>query len=412
MRILVSAPSEACAADALARVKAAGGAAATQNDTEPCDIEISLCAAPASAFSLVRLQAAKLSAAPQPQSAFDGAIALDAPSSLLRQQLTAWRRIAVARDECTRRALTARSLGLPPGTEARLDAARALFVGPAEPAFLALQHAFTKTGGTLNATHSWRLGFDHLHDETFDAVLLNGADDPQAALSFCAALRRNATLFHLPTMVLAAPPGAQAFETALKRGACATWQSPEPIDAPLGWLFETIRRERLRRQMERQLRAYRDLMSDPRSGLWKYEAFLAHLDRMTREHQSHKRPLSIVALRAAPAPGAQEPTQAAWKTVCLEVANLVARLVREADCATAFGPDQILIALPMSPLSCARRTATRIASVVECTSFVAGASDRSPIILEQSVAALAPGQSATALVASALGAFAQTPLSA
>ena len=59
--------------------------------------------------------------------------------------------------------------------------------------FLALERVLAEQGGLVAAAFSSYAGFDHLHDEPFDAVVLNGAQDAQTAISLCAALRRNAT---------------------------------------------------------------------------------------------------------------------------------------------------------------------------------------------------------------------------
>ena len=43
--------------------------------------------------------------------------------------------------------------------------------------FLALERALADHGGVVAAAFSSYAGFDHLHDEPFDAVVLNGAQD-------------------------------------------------------------------------------------------------------------------------------------------------------------------------------------------------------------------------------------------
>jgi DNA-binding response OmpR family regulator len=68
-----------------------------------------------------------------------------------------------------------------------------------------------------------------LHDEPFDAVVLNGAQDSVTALSLCSALRRNASLYHLPTMVVTANDGSEVkVET---KGATITQPAPIAVSA-------------------------------------------------------------------------------------------------------------------------------------------------------------------------------------
>ena len=64
-------------------------------------------------------------------------------------------------------------------------AGKALYIGAPNAMFLALEHALAEHGGVVAAAFSSYAGFDHLHDELFDAVVLNGAQDSATALSLC-----------------------------------------------------------------------------------------------------------------------------------------------------------------------------------------------------------------------------------
>ena len=165
-------------------------------------------------------------------------------------------------------------------------------------------------------------------NEVFDAVVLNGAQDPATAISLCAALRRNASLYHLPTMMLYAAGDEATAKAALERGAAAIAQANAPCGPSLGWLFEAVRRERRRRAAEHDLRTLCDLMGDARTGLWKRPAFDAHLARLANDHHSSGRPMSLAVLRVLPAHGAREPSAEAWRRGFSEIASLAARLMR------------------------------------------------------------------------------------
>ncbi|HRO03583.1 MAG TPA: hypothetical protein PLS69_08285, partial [Terricaulis sp.] len=236
---------------------------------------------------------------------FDGALALDAPPALLAAQLTAHARVAVIGEERTRRIETARDLGvaLPSLYEPRK--LKALYIGAPSPVFLSLERALSEHGGLVAAAFSSFAGFDHLHDEPFDAVVLNGAQDSATAISLCAALRRNASLYHLPTMVITAAGDQATAAAAIDRGASAIVSSTAPSREPLGWLFEAVRRERSRRAGEHDVRALRDLMGDPRTGLFRRAAFDAHLARLAADHHASGRPLSLAVLRVMQAPGSR-----------------------------------------------------------------------------------------------------------
>lgn len=355
---------------------------------------------------LARLVGLKSSAPPAlglgPAEVFTGAIALDAPSTLLQAQVDALMRLAIAEEERGRRAASAAALGLqaPQPLEARK--LKALYIGAPSAMFLALERVLADQGGLVAAAFSSYAGFDHLHDEPFDAVVLNGAQDAQTAVSLCAALRRNASLYHLPTMVVTKPGDAGTAQAAIERGASAVAEANAPCGASLGWLFEAVRRERRRRNAEHEVRAYRDIMGDARTGLFKRDPFDAHLARLTADHHASGRPLSLAVLRVMPAHGARDPEESAWRKGFGEIASLAARLMRDADSGAALGRDLIAIALPAAPLRAAKRTAERIAAVAECTAFAAGEGGVGPLIFEQSAAELQPGESAGGLLARAL----------
>lgn len=336
---------------------------------------------------------------------FSGAIALDAPPRLLAAQIDAWTRLAVAEEERARRAATASALKAQAPRAFEPRKLKALYIGAPSAMFLALEQVLAKQGGRVAAAFTSYAGLDQLHDDPFDAVVINGAHDASTAISLCAALRRNTTLHHLPTMVVTAPGDAATAAAAIERGASAVAEDNAPCGPSLGWLFEAVRRERRRRAAEHDMCALRDLMGDPRTGLWRRGPFDAHLARLSADHHASGRPLSLVALRVMPAHGAREPSAEVWQRGFTEIASLAGRLMRDADTGVALGSDVIAVALPAARLKCARRTGEGIAAVAECTTFASGEGSAGPLVFEQSAAELQPGESGAAMLARALRAI-------
>ncbi|MGE0595082.1 MAG: hypothetical protein AB7P07_01845 [Hyphomonadaceae bacterium] len=336
---------------------------------------------------------------------FDGAIALDAPPALLAAQLAACIRAGVAEEERVRRRATALALEAPLPATQEPRSLKALYIGAPSPLFLSLESMLGDHGGLVAAAFSSFTGFDHLHNESFDAVVLNGAQDAMTAISLCAALRRNASLYHLPTMVITAPDDDGTRKAAIDRGASAVVSVSAPSAPGMGWLFEAIRRERRRNAAEHELRALRDIMGDARTGLFRCSAFETHLARLAADHQASGRALGLAVLRVLPAHGAREPSEQVWSRGFNEIASLAARLIRDADCGATLGTEYIAVALPATELRGVRRSAERIASVAECTAFASGESGSGPVVFEQSVVELQPGESGAALLSRALRAF-------
>jgi two-component system cell cycle response regulator PopA len=413
MRIVVRAADARSARDAQARLAAAGFEAKAligdgpAPDGEDMSIVVGAGASPPDGGAhLLKLAGLSTAEPPafglRPPEDYSGAIALDAPTKLLTAQIDAALRLAVVEEERVRRTATAAMLKAPAPRFQEARKLRALYIGSPSAMFLALERAMTEQGGLVAAAFSSYAGFDHLHDEPFDAVVLNGAENPATAISLCAALRRNGSLYHLATMVVTAPGDAATAAAAFERGASAVAEANAPCGPSLGWLFEAMRRERRRRAAEHDLRAMRDLMGDVRTGLFQRPAFDAHLARLASDHHASGRAMSLAALRVLPAHGARQPSPEVWRRGFTEIASLASRLMRDADCGAAFGADLIAIALPASDLAAAKRTAERIASVAECTAFASGEGSAGPLVFEQITVELQPGESGAGLLARAL----------
>jgi two-component system cell cycle response regulator PopA len=434
VRIVVRSSTARAAREAQDFLKAAGVEASAMTDTRPAPDGQDILIVPAldGEIDQARTFAAAARSSAQPplavllgvrwdsappklepgDTAFNGTIALDAPANVLAAQVEAFERVAVAQEESARRAATATEANTPTPSPLETRKLKALYVGAPSPIFLKLEHTLAEQGGLVAAAFSSFAGFDHLHDDEFDAVVLNGAQNPATAVSLCAALRRNATLYHLPTMLVIAPDDTATAKAAFERGASSVATVNTHSTASLGWLFEAIRRNRARKAAEHSLRALRDLLGDPRTGLLRRPHFNAHLTRLAADHHESGRPLALAALRVLPAHGASPPSADVWRHGFGEIASLTGRLIREYDCAAILGGDLIALAMPASDLIGAKRMAERIASVAECTAFAAGDNGAVPIIFEQSAVELQPGESGAGMLARALRVFENESMSA
>jgi two-component system cell cycle response regulator PopA len=413
LRIVIRAKDARRARDAQARVAAAGFEAAALSGPyrgAPDGEDLSIYADDWDEVlhrpGLAQLSAASLEREPN---AINPVVALDAPAPMLKQQISAAIRLGLAEDELYRRNATAAALGHGPPATKSFGPLSTLYVGAPSAAFLSLEHMLADKGGAVTGALSSQSGFDHLHDETFDGIILNAADKPEAALSLCSTLRRNPVLHDLPTLALVRPGDHATTKAMIARGACAVWDTAAAPHAPLGWLLEAVRRDRRRRAAEWALRALRDRMGEARTGLWTLHAFTAHLARLADDHYASGRQLGLVAMRVLPAHGALAPRLSFWEKGFAEVSSIAGRLSRETDCACAVRNDAIVVAMPASGLAAARRAAKRIASVAECTAFVSGDLGSCPLILEQSAVELQPGESGRGLMARALRAIDAEP---
>lgn len=351
--------------------------------------------------------AASAIAAPPPAecAAFDGWVQIDAAEGLIDRELRAIRRHSEARMELAQRLRTARALAIQPKLDAERPAWRALYIGEPSPFYLAQERALTAKGGRLEAAFSSFMGFDFLHDDRFDAVTLNALNDSATALALCGALRRNARLHHLPTALIARRGDKSTIASAVERGAALIAYPDDAPEGTLAWLFEKIERGRHHGVVEAQLAQLRTFCGGASSANVSADFMRAHVERLADAAHARARPLSLVALRLASAPGARLAPAAAWARNVREIAGLAARLVRVNDTTALMSDDVILTALPDARTVEGKRLAERVVGVVECTAFASGEGDCGPVMLERSVVELAPGESGGALLARAIDPF-------
>jgi two-component system cell cycle response regulator PopA len=320
---------------------------------------------------------------------FDATLATDVAPAALGRQLERAERMATGKFELAMRRATARRIGCADPAGAAPKKLKLLYVGAPLPAYLSLERWVAGHGGALSAAFTSFSGFDHLHDEAFDALVVNAVSDPSTALSICGALRRNAGLFHLPTCLLTAPEDEATRQAAFDKGAAVAAAAEDP----------------------RALLAYRDVMSAPRTGLFRTEAFYAHLETLAQEHIRRARILSLLALKISPAFGARRPEAQTLSRAVAEAAGLAGRLLRASDTPALIG-DLFIAALPNTAIGGALRTAERISAVADCATFAAEDGSAGPLSFAQSVVQQEPGESASSLLKRLLAPFDERALTA
>jgi two-component system cell cycle response regulator PopA len=340
---------------------------------------------------------------------FDATLADDVSPAAFGRQLERAQRMATGKFELAMRRATARTLGCADPAGAAARKLKLLYVGAPLPAYLSLERWVQGHGGSLSAAFTSFSGFDHLHDEAFDALVVNAVNDPATALSICGALRRNAGLYHLPTCLLTASEDNATRQAAFEKGAAVAAAAEDP--KALSWLFEAIRLERTRSAIDRGLLAYRDVMSAPRTGVFRAEAFRAHLDTLAQEHIHRARVLSLLALKIGPAFGARPPGAQTLSRAIAEAAALAGRLLRASDSPALIG-DVFVAALPNTTLAGAQRTAERISAVADCTTFAAEDGSAGPLSFAQSVVQQEPGECAASVLARLLAPFDEKAMTA
>ncbi len=307
-------------------------------------------------------------------------------------------RMAVAEEEFELRLETFAERGKtlePPAPEA--SPVRILCVGAPAPQFLALSNALAVDEAQVVGAFTSYTAFDYLHERTFDAVAIWGGESPQEALSIVAGMRRNTRLFHIPALLCQRGESGVSADEAFNKGVTDVASGEVTEREAARRVMELARLHRRQVAVRRALEAARASgLMDAATGLFTRELFAAHLTRLATAARQRNRPLSVCVLKVAERPELAAARAGGFVDRAIpQIGAMIGRLVRVEDTAARLSAEVFALALPATPLAAARLTAERIAAVIGCTAFEAGAG-KAPFVVEFDigVAEVRPGESA------------------
>lgn len=332
--------------------------------------------------------------------AADACAPLDASPVLLRRLIAEAVRAGVAAGELDRRRESAMAEGQSPPEAPKPAGAplRLLHCGGPHRAFLQIERAAAERGAELSAALTMSAAFDRIHDQPTDGLILYPNEEPEAALTLCGALRRNAELHGMPTAVLSLD--AALSRRAYDKGASLVCGVEVLANHGLGWLLRSACDRRAQRETERGLQALAQALFADTPAPVRAQRFLRHAERVCQAHREAERPLSLIALRFESAPGAA-PAPGDWSQRCKEAADIAGRLIRAGDTCVFLEPDEVAILTPSRPEKAARTAADRLGDIIEHTAFVGAGG---PLLAARAACELAPGESAAALIRRAFAA--------
>lgn len=278
---------------------------------------------------------------------------------------------------------------------------RVLAAGVADRRFLALSNALAAAGAEVVAAPTPYTAFDYLHESPFDAAILWGAEDHAPALSIASGMKRNTRLYHIPLMLYLRGEAEISLDELFNRGFADVASIDTPEDETAERILAMAGAHRRHLVIRKALDSARTLeLMDPATGLFTPELFAAHLGRVAEASRARKRALSVCVLRVRETEPVVWARQGGWLDRAMpQIGAMVSRLVRVEDTPARLAKEVFALALPATQAEAARLAAERIAAVIGCTAFDAGA-DRSPFVAEFDVGAaeMRPNESAGALL--------------
>ncbi len=278
---------------------------------------------------------------------------------------------------------------------------RVLAAGAADIRFLALSNALTAGGAEVVAAPTPYTAFDYLHERAFDAAVLWGADNHAPALSIAAGMKRNTRLYHVPLVLYLRGAAEIDLENLYQRGFSDVAAADTPEEETALRILALARTHRRHQAVRKALDSVRATgLTDSSTGLFTRDLFAAHLARVAEGARARRRPLSVCVLRVAETTAVVQARQGGWLDRAMpQIGAMISRLVRVEDTPGRLANEVFALALPATRGPEARLAAERIAAVIGCTAFDAGA-DRTPFVVdfEAGVAEMGPGENPAALL--------------
>jgi two-component system cell cycle response regulator PopA len=310
------------------------------------------------------------------QLGFDGSFNSQTPISFITARLDSAIRIQTMMEEVQSRIKTLESFGVRNLETPTHDNSliRVLLFGPPCPENMRLAAMLDALGGMPIAAMSSYTAFDYLHKGSFDAIVVVSKNDHNSSMAFCAALRRNSKLFHLPCLLFAIGE-FDSLEVAISRGASDAVLAGDDDELTLARLLALIDEKRRREKLNLIFQhAKAPAAIDKRNGIFNREFFDRHLvEVISRSVQSHRNVTVAIATLKIIEHNSPANSPEAIRKVINQAANMVSRLIRIEDVAAVFEASKFAIIFPSTSAITAETALQRIVAVLESSGFDTGA---------------------------------------
>lgn len=260
--------------------------------------------------------------------------------------------------------------------EALRNPFRILFIGKASPDFMVIINALQKKNVEVVAAFTSFSAFDFLHERTFDAVVMNALKQSEPALTISETMRRNAKLFHVPTLFLVDPDNFNDHDLAYQKGARDIISSGAETEEISGRILELANYHRIHSQLKREFGSVggKECL-DTETGVFNEAFFCAHLRRVCETMRATKEPMSLMAIRVRPSAHFEVPETKVTEAIA-QIGAMLKSLVRMQDITARLERDIFMIAFPGQNRASVAPVIDRISSIVDCAAFESGDAEK------------------------------------
>ena len=287
-----------------------------------------------------------------------------------------------------------------------------LFVGKPTPEFMIIINALQEKNVEVVAAFTTFSAFDYLYESQFNAVVMNALVDIEPPLTIASTMRRNAKLYHVPTLLLVDGKTFDQADRAFEKGARDLIEADSDLEEISGRILELANYHRIHIQLKREFGQFGgDACLDVPSGTFNDKFFYNHLRRICNEMSPQKTPVSLLAIKVWPNASYSVPPEE-FADACAQVGNMIKNLVRMQDITGRVEEDMFLVAFPNETKTSLAPVIERISAIVDCAAFSTSVKDQGPLTVELNIAAveLNEGESSDFLVGRALKAALQGDL--
>ena len=280
---------------------------------------------------------------------------------------------------------------------------RILFIGKATPDFMVIINALQKKNVEVVAAFTSFSAFDYLHEGSFDAVVMNALEQSEPALTISETMRRNAKLYHVPTLFLVNSETFQDHELAYNKGARDIISADSDTKEISGRILELANYHKIHSQLKGEFDAVGDNCIDENSNVFNEAFFRAHLTRVTAELGATQDKLSVIAIKARANSHFKIPADKI-EAAMAQVGQMLKNLVRMQDITARLSSDIFIIAFPEQDLQSVSVVIDRIAGIVDCAAFDSGNNENGAftVSLETSIVEYMGHESSDELISHAL----------
>lgn len=239
---------------------------------------------------------------------------------------------------------------------------RVLFIGKATPSFMVVINALQSKGVEVVAAFTSFSAFDYLYGKPFDAVVMNALEQSEPALTITETMRRNARLYHVPTLFLTDSDVFKDTDAAYRSGASDIITSNSSAEEIGGRILEIANYRSIHERFKAQFVAIASPEArDKALPVFNFKFLQNHLPRMAADAKRDGKPLTLLALKLEQSGSATDQ----HSDMSDEFGGLLSDLVRMQDVVCHIGDGNFVIGMTDTTAAEAQGVGHRISKLIK-----------------------------------------------